>query len=112
MQKFPPPDSSLDFGGYSIAKFGNVVLTRSFPKMEIKPTPAEEGIKAFALCPFFVPTKLVTDEYKGLSVEEAKLKVEQEIRKESMGQVPYSTFAKILIQKLAGKHPRVHFDSS
>ena len=87
------------------------MLTRSFPKMEIKPTPAEEGIKAFALCPFFVPTKLVTDEYKGLSVEEAKLKVEQEIRKESMGQVPYSTFAKILIQKLAGKHPRVHFDS-
>ena len=66
-----------------------MVLTRSFPKMEIKPTPAEEGIKAFALCPFFVPTKLVTDEYKGLSVEEAKLKVEQEIRKESMGQVPY-----------------------
>ena len=58
--------------------------------MEIKPTPAEEGIKAFALCPFFVPTKLVTDEYKGLSVEEAKLKVEQEIRKESMGQVDNS----------------------
>ena len=71
--------------------------------MEIKPTPAEEGIKAFALCPFFVPTKLVTDEYKGLSVEEAKLKVEQEIRKESMGQVPYSTFATILI------HSRVIF---
>ena len=52
LQKFPPPNSSLESGGYSIAKFGNVVLTRSFPKMDIKPTPAEEGIKAFALCPF------------------------------------------------------------
>ena len=85
LQKFPPPGSSLDSGGYSIAKFGNVVLTRSFPKMAMKPTPSEDGVKAFALCPFYVPTKLVTDEYKGLSTEESKLRVAREIHKESKG---------------------------
>ena len=61
------------------------MLTRSFPKMVMKPTPSEDGVKAFALCPFFVPTKLVTDEYKGLSTEESKLRVAREIHKESKG---------------------------
>ena len=89
------------------------MLTRSFPKMVIKPTPAEEGIKAFALCPFFAPTKLVTDEYEGLSVEEAKLKVEIQIRKESMGQVPNSIIQTVyktnMLIKQSSFGTNVHF---
>ena len=61
------------------------MLTRSFPLL--RPPPSGEGVKAFALCPWFIPTKLVTDEprYKGMSIEESKLKVAQEMKKESMG---------------------------
>ena len=57
----------------------------------MRPSPSEEGVKAFALCPWFVPTKMVTDEpeYKGLTIEESKRKVAQEIHK---GQGLYRKF--------------------
>ena len=72
LQKFTA--GGIESGGYSIAKFGNVVLTRMFP--HFKPKPSEDGVKAFALCPFAVPTKLVLDEYeKDMSPEDAKRKV-------------------------------------
>ena len=60
-----------------------MVLTRSFPTL--RPSPSVEGVKAYALCPWFIPTRLVTDEYKGLNSEEAKLKVAKEIHRESRG---------------------------
>ena len=57
-----------------MAKFGNVILTRMFP--HFKPKPSDDGVKTYALCPFAVPTKLVTDEYaKGImDPEDAKRK--------------------------------------
>ena len=72
----------LGSGGYSVAKFGNVVLTRMFPNM--KPCPADEGVKAFAICPWYVPTQMVTEEHKELSREESELMVAQEIHREAV----------------------------
>ena len=82
--KFQKVDfGDIDQAGYSMSKHGNVVLTRMYP--HFKPAPADDGVKAYALCPWFIPTRLVTDEYKGLNSEEAKLKVAQEIHRESRG---------------------------
>ena len=59
MQKIPLAHTSqfqkVDFGsidqaGYSMSKHGNVVLTRMYP--HFKPAPADDGVKAYALCPF------------------------------------------------------------
>ena len=72
----------LESGGYSVAKFGNVVLTRMFPNM--KPCPSHEGVKAYAICPWYVPTKMVTDEHEKLSREESQLRVAQEIHRETV----------------------------
>ena len=62
--------SGIESGGYSIAKFGNVVLTRYFPGSD--PRPSDDGVKAYALCPFFVPTRLMLEEYgREVSTEDA-----------------------------------------
>ena len=47
--------------GYNMAKFGVVALTRSFvntrePHLDVEVT---EGIKAYAICPYFADTNLV-----------------------------------------------------
>ena len=72
----------LESGGYSIAKVGNVVLTRLFPSM--RPSPSDEGVKAFAICLWYVPTRMVIGEHEMLSREESELRVAQEIHKETM----------------------------
>ena len=41
---------SIDQAGYSMSKHGNVVLTRMYP--HFKPAPSDDGVKAYALCPF------------------------------------------------------------
>ena len=46
--------------GYTVSKHGTVALTRSFkdckPNVEFS-----EGIKAYAICPYFADTQLVRD---------------------------------------------------
>ena len=70
--------SGLESGGYSVAKFGNVILTRMFPYFN--PKPSDDGVKTYALCPYFVPTRLVLEEYgKEISTEDAKRKAAKEI---------------------------------
>jgi NAD(P)-dependent dehydrogenase (short-subunit alcohol dehydrogenase family) len=50
----------LDDVGYTMAKWGVVALTRSFE--DAKPNPYKlEGIKAYAICPWFADTQLVRD---------------------------------------------------
>ena len=49
----------LGGGGYAVSKHENVVLTRLFP--HFSPKPSEDGVKMYALCPAFVPTRLVLD---------------------------------------------------
>ena len=69
LQKFT--SGGIESGGYSVAKFGNVVLTRMFP--HFKPRPSDDGVKTYALCPFAVPTRLVLDGFgKDKSPEDAK----------------------------------------
>ena len=69
LQKFT--SGGIESGGYSVAKFGNVVLTRMFP--HFRPRPSDDGVKTYALCPFAVPTKLVLDGFgKEKSPEDAK----------------------------------------
>ena len=46
--------------GYPIAKHGVVALTRSF-KTIMPSIEASEGIKCYAICPYFANTQLVTD---------------------------------------------------
>ena len=70
----------LESGGYSVAKYGNVALTRIIPTFNSPPS--DEGVKAFALCPWYVPTKMVTEEHKELNREDSKLRVAQEIHRE------------------------------
>ena len=53
-QKFA--EGSLDVGGYSVSKTGNIVLTRMFP--DFKPRPSDNGVKAYAICPSVVPTDM------------------------------------------------------
>ena len=49
---------SIDGVGYNISKWGNVAVTRSFELA--KPSPYDvEGIKAYALCPWFADTAMV-----------------------------------------------------
>ena len=68
----------LESGGYSVAKFGNVILTRMFPYFN--PKPSDDGVKTYALCPYFVPTRLVLEEYgKEISTEDAKRKAAEDI---------------------------------
>jgi NAD(P)-dependent dehydrogenase (short-subunit alcohol dehydrogenase family) len=56
-----------------MAKSGVVALTRSFE--DAKPNPYNlEGIKAYAICPCFANTQLVTDEHS-LDELEKKTKV-------------------------------------
>ena len=44
--------------GYNISKWGNVAATRNFELA--KPNPYDvEGIKAYALCPWFADTAMV-----------------------------------------------------
>ena len=70
--------SGIESGGYSVAKFGNVILTRMFPYFD--PKPSDDGVKTYALCPFFVPTRLVLEEYgKEVSVEDAKRRAAKDI---------------------------------
>ena len=77
LQKFV--DCSLDGGGYAISKHENVVLTRMFP--HFKPDPLDDGVKAYALCPVFVPTRLVLDEFGIEDREEAKRHAAREVYK-------------------------------
>ena len=49
----------LGGGGYAVSKHENVVLTCMFP--HFNPKPSEDGVKMYALCPAFVPTRLVLD---------------------------------------------------
>ena len=51
----------------------------------MKPTPSDDGVKAFALCPWFAPTKLAIEEYEGQSFEQSKLRVAHEIHKVTKG---------------------------
>ena len=76
-QKFA--DCGLDGGGYAISKHENVVLTRMFP--HFKPDPSDDGVKAYALCPVFVPTRLVLDEFGIEDREEAMRHAAREVYK-------------------------------
>ena len=76
-QKFV--DCGLDGGGYAISKHENVVLTRMFP--HFKPDPLDDDVKAYALCPVFVPTRLVLDEFGIKDREEAKRHAAREVYK-------------------------------
>lgn len=70
--------SGIESGGYSVAKFGNVILTRMFPYFN--PKPSDDGVKSYALCPFFVPTRLVLEEYgAGVSAEDAERRAAKDI---------------------------------
>ena len=70
--------SGIEGGGYSVAKFGNVILTRMFP--HFNPKPSDDGVKTYALCPFFVPTRLMLEEYgKEVSPEDAKRKAAKDV---------------------------------
>jgi len=76
----------IDSAGYSMSKHGNVVLTRMFP--HFKPAPADDGVKAYALCPFYIPTRMVLEEpsfgnKEGTEKEEATRNATQEIFKRS-----------------------------
>ena len=76
----------IDSAGYSMSKHGNVVLTRMFP--HFKPSPADDGVKAYALCPFYIPTRMVLEEpsfgnKEGTEKEEATRRATQEIFKRS-----------------------------
>ena len=72
-------DCGLDGGGYAISKHENVVLTRMFP--QFKPNPSDDGVKAYALCPVFVPTRLVLDEFGIKDRDEAKRHAAREVYK-------------------------------
>ena len=50
----------LEVAGYTAAKTGVIALTRSF-ETSIPNVFSMEGIKAYALCPFFANTVLLTD---------------------------------------------------
>ena len=50
----------LEVAGYTAAKTGVIALTRSF-ETSIPNVFSTEGIKAYALCPFFANTVLLTD---------------------------------------------------
>ena len=70
--------SGIESGGYSIAKFGNVVLTRYFPRSD--PRPSDDGVRAYALCPFFVPTRLMLEEYgREVSAEDAMRRAARDV---------------------------------
>ena len=60
----------IDGGGYAISKHENVVLTQMFP--HLNPKPSEDGIKAYALCPSFVPTRLVLGDGKQSQLKDRK----------------------------------------
>ena len=72
-------DCGLDGGGYAISKHANVVLTKMFPRFE--PNPSHDGVKAYALCPVFVPTRLVLDEFGIKDRDEAKRHAAREVYK-------------------------------
>ena len=67
-----------------MSKHGNVVLTRMYP--HFKPAPADDGVKAYALCPFYIPTRMVLEEpnfgnKEGMGKEEATRNATKEIYK-------------------------------
>ena len=70
--------SGIESGGYSVAKFGNVILTRYFPRSD--PRPSDDGVRAYALCPFFVPTRLMLEEYgREVSAEDAMRRAARDV---------------------------------
>ena len=83
--KFQKVDfGDIDQAGYSMSKHGNVVLTRMYP--HFKPAPADDGVKAYALCPFYIPTRMVLEEpsfgnKEGMGKEEATRNATKEIFK-------------------------------
>ena len=62
----------LDGGGYAISKHENVALTQMFP--HLKPKPSSDGVKAYALCPSFVPTRLVLGDEEAPDGKQSQLK--------------------------------------
>ena len=53
-----------------------------------KPAPADDGVKAYALCPFYIPTRMVLEEpnfgnKEGTGLEEATRNATKEIFKRS-----------------------------
>jgi len=58
----------LEVAGYTAAKTGVIALTRSF-ETSIPNVFSTEGIKAYALCPFFANTVLLTDRISITDIE-------------------------------------------
>lgn len=69
------PEMTMEAAGYVMAKWGAVALTRSFATC--KPSVEEaEGVKAYALCPWFADTELVrSSEALNVDAIEKKAKV-------------------------------------
>ena len=57
--------------GYTVSKHGTVALTRSF-KDCVPNVEQSEGIKAYAICPYFADTQLVRDT---VSIEDLQRKI-------------------------------------
>lgn len=100
------PFGDIEGAGYSMAKFANVVMTRMFPYFRPNLLPKgrdvdnasfdrrneegakqlkkssrwmeeEEGIKAFAICPWFVPTRIVVGETSNENLEGREERIEK-----------------------------------
>ena len=67
----------MDFKGvgYLMSKWGTVALTRSFAKCKPNMEKAE-GIKAYALCPWFADTMLVRTAF---DIDELQRKAKQRV---------------------------------
>ena len=62
---------AIQEAGYTVSKHGTVALTRSF-KDCVPNVEHSEGIKAYAICPFFADTNLVKE---SVSIDDLQKKI-------------------------------------
>ena len=67
----------VDGGGYAVSKHVNVALTQMFP--HLTPKPSEDGVKAYALCPSGVPTRMILGDIKQTKLEDGRRLTLQEV---------------------------------